>query len=238
MTCSIRFKDPEPSTFLTFLSARDFRRFKRRKSNAATEPIAATSKVPSRSSSLARSPGQHTTGTPLESVQPPTDESTTASDSSTTSSPILSYSHLAADPSQPGTPAYASARALAPAPGSSLGRPMPHMAEMSNSLGLLSTGVGAGERPGMGDRGGSTNSSTSSLASMQRQRAGSVGVDGPLVEVGEGGSDDEEVLEGERGEGFEEGGELKMRGIRRRAVGGRRNLPKGGPAFGFTEVER
>lgn len=60
-----------------------------------------------------------------------------------------------------------------------------------------------------------------------------------MVDVGAAGSDDEEVLEGEGLDG-EDGVDGKVGGgLRRRAAGARRSsLPRGGPAFGFTEVER
>lgn len=64
-------------------------------------------------------------------------------------------------------------------------------------------------------------------------------MDGPLVEVGDAGSDDEEVLEGDTGEAFEGDGEGKgAEGLRRRGASARKSLPKGGPAFGFTQVDK
>lgn len=206
---SRRFKDPEPRKFLSgfFLTARDFRR---RKTRELADPVpAATAATLSRRTDI-----------PIDVTAPPEDEPTSSSDTSTSSSPIMSYAHLAQDPSQPGTPISHGARALHAAP-SDTG---------SNALGL-SPEMG---RSDFGLKAASANSSSSSLASMRRERAGSVGVDGPLVEL------DETALSGEPTDidgSSTDGSPKRGAGLRRRTTGARKALPKGGPAFGFTEVK-
>lgn len=229
----IRFKDPEPNVYMQRIFA--VKRFGRRRKPRTKSNGAATATAVELKSSLSRSRSRSKVVLvedppviSVEGVSSATDDSS-ASDSSASSSPILSYSNLASDPIQ-STPATSAEHSPDSAP------PSPEL-DGRNALGLspeLGGGGSGGRKSRMGSRATSANSSTSSLVSlgMTRQRAGSVGVDGPLVELEESPSSEEEeanALGGtQSGETSED--EVRSSGIRRR------NLPKGGPAFGFTEV--